>query len=291
MSEVTPKRTFRFGSIVVLDDGRNLELHKSNTPSDRIVIEHADRWDVLSALMAAQDQVPFDKRCADALADEVDVLVRRKAIDSRSPAADALLSYRDPSTPRSDRLVELEKRNEELRAAMVRITNETPYPDEVKGAIEQRGALVAEIGTLRNRNHQLSIAYDELAAACGKKNTEINALRAELEERTASNLRIRGEKDVAYTERNRLVAALAWAAMDRPGPFWFAGVGRHQPDPDPAWDPEWLTVVFVDTPKGQLSWHVHDSDRPLFEGLPTYHGQWDGHTTAEKYERLGRLFR
>jgi hypothetical protein len=52
---------------------------------------------------------PFDKRCADALADEVAVLVRNRAIDSRSPAADALLDYRNPpSTLRADRLAELE---------------------------------------------------------------------------------------------------------------------------------------------------------------------------------------
>lgn len=51
----------------------------------------------------------FSKRCADALADEVAVLVDRKVIDSRSPAADALLDYRNPPrSPRSDRIVELE---------------------------------------------------------------------------------------------------------------------------------------------------------------------------------------
>lgn len=54
---------------------------------------------------------PFDQLCADRLADEVAVLVRRGVIDSRSPAADALLDYRNPpSTPRADRLAELEGR-------------------------------------------------------------------------------------------------------------------------------------------------------------------------------------
>ena len=38
----------------------------------------------------------FDKRAADHLADEVAKLVERKVIDARSPAADALLDYRDP---------------------------------------------------------------------------------------------------------------------------------------------------------------------------------------------------
>jgi hypothetical protein len=38
----------------------------------------------------------FDKRAADALAREVQNLIDRKVIDSRSPAADALLDYVDP---------------------------------------------------------------------------------------------------------------------------------------------------------------------------------------------------
>jgi hypothetical protein len=47
---------------------------------------------------------PFDVRCADALADEVALLIIRKAIDSRSPAADALLDYRDPPEGQGGRL-------------------------------------------------------------------------------------------------------------------------------------------------------------------------------------------
>lgn len=37
---------------------------------------------------------PFTRRCADALAAEVDKLVRSKVLDSRSPAADAFLDYK-----------------------------------------------------------------------------------------------------------------------------------------------------------------------------------------------------
>ena len=45
------------------------------------------------ALLARAPHRPFDVRAADVLADEVAVLVRRKVIGSRSPAADALLDY------------------------------------------------------------------------------------------------------------------------------------------------------------------------------------------------------
>jgi hypothetical protein len=45
-------------------------------------------------------------RGADRLADEVAILVQRKVIGSRCPAADALLDFRDP--PQSERSNELE---------------------------------------------------------------------------------------------------------------------------------------------------------------------------------------
>ena len=87
------------------------------------------------------------------------------------------------------------------------------------------------------------------------------------------------QKDGAYTERNRLISALAWMAIAF---GWRAGVWASD---EPGWN-----LVFVETPNGQLSWHYSDSEADLFEGLPPYIGPWDGHTTEEKYERLSNLF-
>lgn len=84
--------------------------------------------------------------------------------------------------------------------------------------------------------------------------------------------------DRAYEERNRLVAFLA--RLYPSGRARTAILG---------WDPEWHNCVYVDTPLGQMSWHYHDRDAWLFEGLPAYEGKWDGHSTEEKYERLVRL--
>lgn len=36
----------------------------------------------------------------------------------------------------------------------------------------------------------------------------------------------------------------------------------------------------------QVSWHFHDSERHLLDGLPAYAGRWDGHTATEKYIRV-----
>lgn len=90
----------------------------------------------------------------------------------------------------------------------------------------------------------------------------------------------------AYEERNRVVALCLRMALAL---GWKAGVGEHQDVPGEDWDPEWRMLVTVDLPTGQASWHVHDSQKHLFEGLPKYDGTWDGHTTSVKYERIAQL--
>lgn len=87
--------------------------------------------------------------------------------------------------------------------------------------------------------------------------------------------RTRMAKDGAYEERNKLVAAFA--------SFYKAGTKRTD---IPGWSPDWHGCVFIDTPDGQMSWHYHDSHQWMFAHLPPYDGEWDGHTTAQKYERL-----
>jgi hypothetical protein len=82
-------------------------------------------------------------------------------------------------------------------------------------------------------------------------------------------------RDGAYTERNRLVAFLA--------SIYPSGVKKTA---IPGWDEAWHGCVYIDLPVGQASWHFHDSEAHLFANLPPYEGEWDGHTTEEKYERI-----
>ena len=42
----------------------------------------------------------------------------------------------------------------------------------------------------------------------------------------------------------------------------------------------------MDLPNGQVSWHIPDSELPLFDFLFPYAGEWDSHTAEEKYERV-----
>lgn len=119
---------------------------------------------------------------------------------------------------------------------------------------------------------------------CGLRGS-LSVLTAIARLRVQADRRSRSSRD-AYGDRNRCIAALAWLAL-RHG--YRAGVGRHAPDPDPTWDPQWRTVIYVELPTGQVSWHVPDHDAPLFEGLPAYEPAWDGHQTLEKRTRLSAL--
>jgi hypothetical protein len=96
----------------------------------------------------------------------------------------------------------------------------------------------------------------------------------------------RTAKDAAYTERNRLVAALAHIGL---AVGWRVGLRKTDIE---GWDPEWHNCVWFSTGAGQLSWHFHDSDAPLFADIPAWDGPaWDGHTTPEKYQRLAEAAR
>lgn len=86
---------------------------------------------------------------------------------------------------------------------------------------------------------------------------------------------LRRQKNAAYLERNKLVAVLAR--------LYPSGL---KVTPIDGWDPQWFNCVYVDLPTGQVSWHYHDSQAWLFEGLPSYKGEWDGHSTPKKYARL-----
>ena len=83
------------------------------------------------------------------------------------------------------------------------------------------------------------------------------------------------ELDNAYTERNALVALLS--------KIFPAGLKKTAIK---GWDKEWHNCVYIDFPWGQASWHYHDRDSNLFAHLGEYPGEWDGHTTLEKYQKI-----
>lgn len=94
---------------------------------------------------------------------------------------------------------------------------------------------------------------------------------------------LKKQKNQAYEERNKVVAALATILASAELNVYLA---RHDAE-DLLWDKEWLNILVIETFKGQITWHLHDSDLPLFKQFefnPAY--KYDGHTTDEKYNRL-----
>jgi hypothetical protein len=74
------------------------------------------------------------------------------------------------------------------------------------------------------------------------------------------------QAQAAYARRNRLIWTALALSYEAGVP---AGVGHDPTDPRPV-------VVYLELPSaGQVSWH-----------LPAYAGEWDGHSTAEKYQRV-----
>lgn len=92
------------------------------------------------------------------------------------------------------------------------------------------------------------------------------------------------ERDQAYRERAQV---LAWIASGLPS------VVTPAPDVD---EPGWLLLFLYPHPDAQLSWHIAPRDVALFAdvehvGPEDSRVQWDGHSSAEKYERIAWLTR
>lgn len=83
-------------------------------------------------------------------------------------------------------------------------------------------------------------------------------------------------KNNAYHERNILVCALT--------KLFPAYLALHSEEED--WEDDWRWVVYIDLPTGQVSWHIHDSEKLMFDHLEVKENNWDGHNTQRKYERL-----
>jgi hypothetical protein len=109
-----------------------------------------------------------------------------------------------------------------------------------------------------------------------------SALRRQLSKCEVMATELRSAKDNAYSERNRCVAFMVQMARALHWPVW---LGLHDEEDD-SWDREWMHIIFIESPVGQLSWHVHDSEVAMFRDVPLGTRDWDGHTTDEKYRRM-----
>ena len=122
--------------------------------------------------------------------------------------------------------------------------------------------LLAESETERKRLRGVaSQYYDQMCAAQSAARSATQPLKA--------------EKDEAYRQRNVLVAALAR--------MYPSGIRRTEIT---GWSDDWHGCCFIDLPSGQISYHYHDSQAHLFDGLPPYTKEWDGHDKKTVEDRL-----
>lgn len=99
------------------------------------------------------------------------------------------------------------------------------------------------------------------------------------------------QKDEAYAERNLVVALLA--EYVRTIGFDGAGEAFIAPHVGEDWGEEWKWVLFLEIPGlGQVSWHLRGDEIDNFPRIERRDvNLWDGHTTAEKYDRIRRFCR
>lgn len=82
-----------------------------------------------------------------------------------------------------------------------------------------------------------------------------------------------------YRQRNILVALLAQ--------IYPSGIKRTENEGS---DLDRFNYVFIELPDGsQCSWRYTDSESYLFENLPLYEKEWDGHSTENKYFNIEEL--
>jgi hypothetical protein len=90
----------------------------------------------------------------------------------------------------------------------------------------------------------------------------------------------RAAERALYRERAHLLA-------------WDAAIFPAELRIDPAGPPLAAAVLYLDTPSGQVSWHIAANDLDLFGHVqrtdPNSPDPWDRHTTEEKYQRIRDL--
>lgn len=184
---------------------------------------------------------PFDKVCADKLADEVAVLIQRGRLDSRSAAGDALLDYRNPPrNERSDRIADLEAevksacqalqdeqcesemqaaRVKELEAERLWITTKLKLPEEstisgIQGRLHQACHSESLTTDLIEQQRGWTIRIAELEAELQQARQQLadatvrigNAYQADGERKAAENDQLRDSLKLATEALERIQA-------------------------------------------------------------------------------------
>jgi hypothetical protein len=131
----------------------------------------------------------------------------------------------------------------------------------------------------------LEALYDGLQESLDKEERRADILEQRvdslLEETTTMSQAYQQQReatDTAYTQRAIAAIAFAHTVLALGGT---AGVGQDDRQDQAE---EWRVVLYVDTPAGQLSWHIAPADQPMLAGLPEYKGKWSGSSNSSNTE-------
>lgn len=123
----------------------------------------------------------------------------------------------------------------------------------------------------------LDAMYSDLNDEIDEKEKQIHVLEQRvdriLEDAMVVSVQLAEQKEAvnrAYTQRAIVAVAFAHTVLQYGGK---AGVGQDDREDQPK---AWRVVLYVDTPAGQLSWHIAPNDQHMLEGIPEYDGTWDG---------------
>lgn len=123
----------------------------------------------------------------------------------------------------------------------------------------------------------LDAMYDNLKSTIETKEQQIDVLEDRvdriLEDAMLVSVKLADQTEAtnrAYTQRAIAAVAFAHTVLALGGT---AGIGRDNREDQPD---NWRVVLYVDTPAGQLSWHIAPNDQAMIQGLPNYTKPWDG---------------
>jgi chromosome segregation ATPase len=123
---------------------RNASL-KFGDPRYSCVVGSDELLVLLTGYSAALDSLESAHRHTDALErDKREACKTEEHLRTDLAEAKLVIEQQDRDLER------MQSRQQELLATIVRLTNETPFPDEIKGWQDQRAKMVARIGTLES---------------------------------------------------------------------------------------------------------------------------------------------
>lgn len=148
-----------------------------------------------------------------------------------------------------------------------------PWHIVAKGNRSHGITCVVNSAATGKRVGQIDKESADFIAACGNARDDLNAALAELDANDITMEQMEQQLNMVYWERNRLVALLAR--------FFPAGIKIDQNAKE-----GFQNAIYLETPRGQMSWHIPDDQMVQFAGLPEMVVEWDGHTNEEKYRRM-----